>query len=103
MKLTGRRSERFKVPVCSLFTEKIVAGQVCYEADLNQFRAKLDWEDALQKGLSFIVDTNDEYDVQKLLERDISSSEDMRYFTSFLYTDEGESFTVMLKTISKTQ
>ena len=55
--------------LCSLFRKKIFSGQVCYEADLNQFKNKIDWKKALKKGFSFIIDTNDEYDVKNLFQR----------------------------------
>ena len=47
-----------------------MGGQVCYETDLNRYRKRnQNWEDLLQKGFIFIVDTNEEYDVRNLFER----------------------------------
>ena len=61
----GKMFDGFQTPVCNLFKEKIVGGQVCYEADINQFKHGVNWADILTKGFGFIVDTNDEYDVTK--------------------------------------
>ena len=61
--------------LCSLFRKKIFSGQVCYEADLNQFKNKIDWKRALKEGFSFIIDTNDEYDVKNLFQRKSPRSE----------------------------
>ena len=36
--IIGNPLEGFEIPVCSLFHEKIYGGQICYEADVNQFR-----------------------------------------------------------------
>ena len=65
----GEKLFDFHVPVCRLFREKIVDGQVCYEADLNQYRDRVNWKEALLSGLSLIIDTNDEYDVKNILEK----------------------------------
>ena len=102
MDLIGKKLSDFQVPVCSLFRKKIFSGQVCYEADLNQFKNKIDWKRALKKGFSFIIDTNDEYDVKNLLERKFSSRlENNLIFNSFKETEDDNKFSVMLKTISK--
>ena len=72
--LIGEKLSNFQVPVCSLFRKKIFSGQVCYEADINQFKNKI----------SFIVDTNDEYDVKNLIQRQSSNSlENNLVFNSF--------------------
>ena len=91
-----------EVPVCSLFREKIVSGQVCYEANLNQFRSKVDWGRSLKTGLSFVVDTSEEYQVKNIFRK----KESGKVTTSLVfdaYTDleEDRSFTVMLGTISE--
>ena len=63
--ISGKKVSSFSDPVCNMFREKIVDGQVCYEADINQFKnLEIDWTNAYQKGFGFIVDTNDEYDVK---------------------------------------
>ena len=46
----------------------MVGGDICYQADLKQVK-KLHWKETLQRGLSLIIDTNDEYDVKNLMER----------------------------------
>ena len=69
MSLVGVKTN-FQEPVCNIFREKIVGEQVCYETDLNQYRERnQNWEDLLQKGFIFIVDTNEEYDVRNLFEK----------------------------------
>ena len=78
-------------------------GQICYEADINQLKKKVDnWDEALQKGFSFIIDTNDEYDVKNLFERKSPTRlENTFVFNSFLETKDDNKFAVMLKTISE--
>ena len=100
--LIGEKLSNFQVPVCSLFRKKISSGQVCYEADLNQFKNKIDWKRALKKGFSFIIDTSDEYDVKNLFERKSSTRlENTFVFNSFQETKDDNKFAVMLKTISE--
>ena len=70
MSLLGRKVDGFQDPVCNAFTGKIVNNQLCYEVDLNRFRDQVDWEESLQSGLSLVIDTNEEYDVRKLLTDD---------------------------------
>ena len=102
MDLIGEKLSNFQVPVCSLFRKKIYSGQVCYEADLNQFKNKIDWKRALKKGFSFIIDTNDEYDVKNLFQRNSPGSlENNLELDIFKDTEDHQKFAVMLKTISK--
>ena len=102
MDLIRKKLSHLPVPVCSIFRKKIFSGQVCYEADLNQFKNKIDWKTALKKGISFIVDTNDEYDVKNLFQRQASQRlENNLVFNVFKETGHDNKFAVMLKTISK--
>ena len=67
MKLFGETLSNFQVPVCRLFTEKIVNGQVCYEADISRHKKNVThWDEALHGGLNLIIDTNHEYDIKNL-------------------------------------
>ena len=98
----GKKLSQFQVPFCSLFRAKIFSGQVCYEADLNQFKNKIDWKTALKKGLSFIIDTNDEYDVKNLFQRKSPRRlENNLELDIFKETEDDNKFAVMLKTISE--
>ena len=102
MDLIRKKLSHFQVPVCSIFRKKVFSGQVCYEADLNQFKNKIDWKTALKKGLSFIIDTNDEYDVTKLFQRKSSTRlANNLVFNSFQESEDDNKFAVMLKTISE--
>ena len=101
MSLLGRKAKGFQAPVCSAFTRKIVNNQLCYEVDLNRFRDQVDWKESLQSGLSLVIDTNDEYDVRKLMteNRNIKTEEDV--LDSYFKNNWQEKFSIILKTISK--
>ena len=100
----GRQSDHFQDPVCDLFKRKVVKGQICYEADINQFKKKVDnWDEALQTGFSFIIDTNDEYDVKNLLDEKSSSSLGSgrpRYRSVYQQSESDKRINILLKTIS---
>ena len=101
MSLLGRKVDGFQDPVCSAFTRKIVNNQLCYEVDLNRFRDQVDWKESLQSGLSLVIDTNDEYDVRKLMteNKNIKTEEDV--LDSYFKNNWQEKFSIILKTISK--
>ena len=104
MDLFGEKISKFQVPVCNLFREKIVRGQVCYEADLSQYKDNFtNWEEALQIGLTLIVDTNDEYDVRNLLIENNNNSSNgiIKSLTAYKKTEDDDSFIIHLKTISR--
>ena len=104
MDLFGEKISKFQVPVCNLFREKIVRGQVCYEADLSQYKDNFtNWEEALQIGLTLIVDTNDEYDVRNLLIENNNNSSNgiIKSLTAYKKTEDDDSFVIHLKTISR--
>ena len=99
MDLIGEKLSNFQVPVCSLFRKKIFSGQVCYEADINQYKNKIDWKRAIiSRGFTFIIDTNDEYDVRNLFQRSLENNVE---FDSFKETEDDHKFAVILKTISE--
>ena len=102
MDIFGEELPNFHVPVCRLFREKIINGQVCYEADLNQYRDRVNWKEALSSGLTLIIDTNDEYDVKNILEKkELGEKNVVKSIDAFTDEKKDNTFTLMLKTISK--
>ena len=102
MSLLGRKVDGFQAPVCSAFTRKIVNNQLCYEVDLNRFRDQVDWKESLQSGLSLVIDTNDEYDVRKLLTENGNNKTQEDWRLDYYHNKNSEKhFLILLKTISK--
>ena len=88
--------------MCGLFTEKIVEGQLCYQADLNQFKNLVDWREALQDGLSMVIDTTEEYDMKNILEKQsLAKIDHMEIFPIYKQSKNFNSFRMMLQTISR--
>ena len=100
MNVTGKNFGNFQVPTCSVFRETVIDGQVCFEADLNQFKMNDNWEHSLQSGFALIVDTNREYDVKHLLrEKDVKKEVKKNIFNSLKPSEK--TFHITLRTISK--
>ena len=55
--------DQFSVPVCNSFQDKILNDQLCYEVDLEQFKNKDNIEKDLKLGLVFIMDYNEDRQV----------------------------------------
>ena len=50
----------FSLPVCNIFKETMVDGQLCYQADVDRFRDKVkDKKKAVTEGLVFVLDYNE--------------------------------------------
>ena len=99
----GEMFGRFQTPVCNLFKEKMVAGQVCYEADINQFKDRVNWADILTKGFGFLVDTNDEYDVKKSSRKSPdpeTTKKTKKSVDIYKHSETSDTFRILLKTIS---
>ena len=74
LSVLGRTVPQFRQPVCSAFQETVLEGQVCYQLDVNTYRARLDWRASRQFGLGLLVDTNQELDSRAMYFRDIESN-----------------------------
>ena len=97
---------KFQVPVCDLFREKVISGQLCYEAEINHLRSLGDseaWKLAVEAGLILIIDTSDEYDVKNLLKKKTPTAvtnKQLKYVDPYRKLADDESFKIMLKSIS---
>ena len=99
--LVGRKVAAFQNPVCTAFREKVVNDQLCYGIDVNRLRGDVDWEEALHSGLSLVLDTNDEYDVRRLLTEERHTQNPTRdILNSYDNIQLRDKFTIYLNTIS---
>ena len=102
----GKWFDGFDFPVCSLFRERMVEGQVCYEADINQFKDKdtVNWVAELNRGFGFIVDTNEEYDVKNFYDSlgvcPETTEKTKKSFDVSKRPETEKTFRILLKTIS---
>ena len=79
----------------------MVGGQLCYEAQLGSYGREVGWKEALQGGLSLVIDTNEEYDVKNLLAGNRNTKIDyLNTFKAYPEFKEHRSFSILLGTIS---
>ena len=72
------------------------------KVDVSKLRSSVDWETFLQEGLSFVVDTNEEYNVKGLMEKEpVEETNKVGRLLTFEQIQNVNSFTIMLDTISK--
>ena len=97
----GAETDLFPIPVCSSFKEKSFNGQLCYEADMNKYKGRVDWENSLQTGLSFVVDLNEEYNSKKIIfDEATTQHSDGDLLNAFAKSEVLKTFSVHLQTIS---
>ena len=104
---TGRSSSHFDIPVCNIFTEKIVKNQLCYQVDINRFQHNQSEQvrrHNLRDGLLLIIDVNEEYQTEDLrhLEDDLTKDETVNLKTNYVDVEEEHHFRIYIETISKT-
>ena len=68
MSAMGVKIDEFDSPVCNSFQAKIQNDQLCYEVDLNKIinEKKIDVNFGLKAGFSFILDYNEDRQVQTI-------------------------------------
>ena len=62
MSEVGVKIDQFDVPVCNIFKEKNLYGQLCYEADLRRLEIKnmIEKTESLRLGFNFVMDYNED-------------------------------------------
>ena len=65
--MTGVYTDMFTVPVCNIFEETMLDGQLCYQADLDRFRNMVDKKKIATEGFVFLLDYNENRMVDSFL------------------------------------
>ena len=63
--VTGEYNDMFSIPVCNIFKETMLDGQLCYQADLNSIRDQVDKKMMVTKGFVFLLDYNENRNVRE--------------------------------------
>ena len=58
--VTGEYTDLFSIPVCNIFKETMVEGQLCYQADLDRVRDEVEREKIVSEGFVFLMDYNED-------------------------------------------
>ena len=86
----------FSVPVCNMFKETMLDGQLCYQADVNKLREKVDKKKMVTEGLVFLLDYNENRMVE------VEHEEDMKDDSFLLGKKEGqENALIYIETVGK--
>ena len=59
MMLMGIANDNFSVPICNSFISYVLNDQLCYQVDLNRFKANFS-ADTMKSGITFFVDNNED-------------------------------------------
>ena len=55
----------FSIPVCNIFKETMLDGQLCYQADLDRIKDQVDKKMMVTKGFVFLLDYNENRNVRE--------------------------------------
>ena len=69
--VTGVRTPLFSVPVCNIFKEVLLEGELCYQADVNNLREETDKEKIVTEGFMFMLDYNEDKNVEEEEVKDV--------------------------------
>ena len=58
MSVTGKTTDRLLIPVCDIFRQTILDGELCYQADVNELRDRVDRNKIASEGFVFLLDYN---------------------------------------------
>ena len=60
MSVMGDEVPDFSIPVCNKFRPTVLDGQLCYQVDVNELWEKVDSNGMATKGLTFLMDYNED-------------------------------------------
>ena len=76
--------EPFKVPICNSFRDKILNDKLCYEVDINKKFDQKIIKEGLKVGLTFLLDHNEDRQVQFEEDKVVESKSDF-FFNNLFY------------------
>ena len=89
----GARIQEFETPVCNIFRPRIYLDQLCYETNLQDLKDSQKIEKQLEKGLTLILDYNEERQSFNIMKQNKSQT------MNALYPDNNDA-SIFLDTIS---
>ena len=87
MSLLGVRNTNFTFPVCSAFRKRIVQGALCYQVNINNFKKSFT-ERELRRGLTFLLDYNEDRQLSENLEENAQHNNMVDKFLDFVEDDK---------------
>ena len=63
MSAMGVKIDKFDIPVCNSFTERVLNDQLCYEVDPNNFIQRKNILEGFKTGITLVLDYNEDREV----------------------------------------
>ena len=63
MSTMGVKIDKFDIPVCNSFTERVLNDQLCYEVDPNNFIQRKNILEGFKTGITLVLDYNEDREV----------------------------------------
>ena len=100
--ILGKNINGLNTPVCNSFEEKFLNNQLCYEIDVNQFKNEVESNEIIALGLTFIVDTNKNRQVERYQQKIILEKTPNigKYFNKAIHVKQNMVTWTNLKTAS---
>ena len=76
--MTGNYTDMFTLPVCNIFEETMLDGQLCYQANLDRFRNKVEKKKIATEGFLFLLDYNENRMLDEVYDEDIGEDSSLR-------------------------
>ena len=100
MSAMGKKIDQFDIPICSSCQATMLNDQLCYEVDLNEFSNKVNIDNELRLGFSFIMDYNEDRQVFLQENQKITNFSLVRSITD---SAQNEKAVIYLSTIGKAE
>ena len=94
----GTKLPEFDLPVCNSFTKTVIDGQLCYELEVNKFYTEPRVEEQLTKGLTLILDYNEDRNLIRVNEGE--ERREINIVDNIVNFEESKEALIYIKSIS---
>ena len=104
MSAMGVKIDKFDIPVCNSFTERVLNDQLCYEVDPNNFIQRKNILEGFKTGITLVLDYNEDREVSYGTQNDdgMQGDEEEDIMDILVQTDSKQEALTYLNTIGKT-
>ena len=102
MSAMGVKIDKFDIPVCNSFTERVLNDQLCYEVDPNNFIQRKNILEGFKTGITLVLDYNEDREVSYYTQSvDGIEDEEEDIMDILVHTDSKQEALIYLNTIGK--
>ena len=101
MSAMGVKIDKFDIPVCNSFTERVLNDQLCYEVDPNNFIQRKNILEGFKTGITLVLDYNEDREVSYGTQNDdgMQGDEEENIMDILVQTDSKQEALIYLNTI----